>query len=230
MGKNTVVYLVFFLTPLTASPCVQRSQDKIDCRNKGLQQIPTSLPEGIQYLDLSNNSIHVSQSLPKSLSELRFLNLSHNPLKVLPSGAFQNLPHLQILDMSSSSIVSLDPHVFKGLSSLKTLILSNNSFRTFSLADLPILTLLDMRGTLLISHGFQQSKRHWLSQLLTDNGFCECTSEKTHQDPDQYGLFCSCPRHLNEEKMLSGPRANIRFAREVTNNTSLNLSKSCVFK
>ncbi|OCT84884.1 slit homolog 3 protein [Xenopus laevis] len=227
MGEDTILYLVFFLTPLTASPCIQHSQGKIDCGNKGLLQIPASLPEGLKHLDLSNNSIHVSQPLPESLSEVHFLNLSHNPLKVLPSRAFQNLPHLQTLDLSSCSIVRLDPHVFKGLNSLKTLILKNNSFRAFSLADLPILTRLDLRETLLTSHPFQNTHRHWYFQLLTDSGFCECTTEETLQDPDQYGLFCSCSRHLIEEKALSGPRANIRFARDVndsTNNTSYNLT------
>ncbi|MEE6495086.1 hypothetical protein FKM82_001950 [Ascaphus truei] len=231
-------YLILLFSPLTANPCSLHSQGKADCSDGGLLHLPNSLPRDIHYLDLSNNSIQLSQPFHETFSGLLLLNLSHNPLHVLSAGTFQNIPQLQTLDLSSCSIFWLHPNVFQGLDNLQTLILSNNSISTINFENLLALTRLDLRKTLLISsQTSQQLKRSDLIHRLVRRWPCDCSSEGLPTvDQHVSGLFCSCPAQLKGQDApipTSGDSRsgiNKRFARDVTDNptntTAYNLTGS----
>ncbi|KAM4640950.1 type III endosome membrane protein TEMP isoform 2-T2 [Discoglossus pictus] len=219
-----LLILTLLFSPLTADPCELHPQGKADCSDRGLLLVPSSIPRDIQSLDLSYNSIHISRPFQETFPQLLSLNLSQNPLHLLPDRTFQNLPKLQVLDLSDCSISSLSPNSFKGLDKLEVLILRNNSLSTLHLENLKALSYLDLRQTLLISDNSHKLKRSHLLQELSNRGLCDCSSGDLLQKTDQQvsGLFCSCPVQLRgEELLLHTPRKSWsgtlrRFARDVT--------------
>ncbi|CAH2310493.1 type III endosome membrane TEMP [Pelobates cultripes] len=218
-----IVCLTLFISPLVANPCTVYPQGRADCRHRGLQDIPSSLPQNTQHLDLSNNFIHFTKPLEENFPELRLLNLSHNPLKSLPNNSFQNLPKLQTLDLSDCGISTLHLNILSGLDSLETLILSHNNLSRISLGNLKSLRSLDIRKTSLIFH--PSHPKIWdLEQLSVNNGLCECPSEEPKREAVS-GLFCSCRLRIEESQEH---RLSARFVRDVieniTNDTSSNLT------
>ncbi|KAA0200560.1 hypothetical protein HAZT_HAZT004562 [Hyalella azteca] len=59
-------------------------------------------------------------------SELIYLDLSHNDVEVVASGALKGLPHLQELYLNNNQLGKVDDLAFEGLSALHTLDLSGN--------------------------------------------------------------------------------------------------------
>lgn len=45
---------------------------------------------------------------------MKFLNLQHNGITIIETGAFDNLPELQVLELDFNEIRELDPHWFTG--------------------------------------------------------------------------------------------------------------------
>lgn len=229
-----LLYITLLLPATSAHPCSTfTSQVSVDCRHKGLTDIPLTLPGDLRYLDLSSNSIQLSQPLSERFSELFHLNLSNNPLHVLPAGAFKNLPHLQTLDLSNCGISELRPDSLQGLKKLQRLYLSHNHLRTVDVENLGELVKLDLTDTFIASLGFGQPPGRDFLLQLDNRGFCDCSSG-THLggNPEHVsGLFCSC-KSLREERGHPVQRVSHefkvlkRFIRDVTekpdNGTSLN--------
>lgn len=99
----------------------------------------------LSSLDLSSNNIQVLHSFVfVGLPSLRLLNLSHNSLHTISSGAFV-LPKLQVLDLSHNALAEAEQHLFDTSPGLNTIRFSHNKISrlldgTFShLVNLPIL-------------------------------------------------------------------------------------------
>ncbi|XP_072262975.1 slit homolog 2 protein [Pyxicephalus adspersus] len=73
------------------------SNNIVDCRGKGLTEIPTNLPETITEMRLEQNSI-----------------------KVIPPGAFSPYKKLRRIDLSNNQISEIAPDAFQGLRSLNS--------------------------------------------------------------------------------------------------------------
>ncbi|XP_073499785.1 LOW QUALITY PROTEIN: type III endosome membrane protein TEMP [Phyllobates terribilis] len=196
ISMRLVLYLSSFLLAASAHPCTLTAQGRADCSHKGLTKVPINLPHNLQYLNLSSNSIHHLQLFPLKFSELLFLNLSGNPLHLIPAGTFKTLPHLQVLDLSSCGISRLHSDAYKGLLRLQTLILRNNTLQDIDLWNLRALTRLDVRDTTLLL----SPRMGVLMDQLARQRFCDCSSRrKLHKSRDQgiseavmvSGDFCS---------------------------------------
>ncbi|KAM4023252.1 type III endosome membrane protein TEMP isoform 2-T6 [Anomaloglossus baeobatrachus] len=187
------------LLAASAHPCTLSAQGRADCSHKGLTNVPFTLPHNLQYLDLSSNSIHHLKPFPLKFSELLFLNLSGNPLHLIPAGAFKTLPHLQALDLSSCEISRLHSDAFKGLHRLRTLILRNNTFQDIDLWNLKALSRLDVRGTTLLS----SPRIGVLMDQIARHRFCDCSSKRRlHKTHDRAsGDFCSCPTLIEKREL-----------------------------
>ncbi|KAM8930117.1 type III endosome membrane protein TEMP [Pelodytes ibericus] len=230
------LYLIFLFSPIAAKSCILHPQGYADCKDRGLRAIPASIPREIHHMDLSHNLIQLTKPVTGRLSELIQLNLSHNPLHIIPNGTFYNLRKLQTLDLSSCRISRLHPHVLEGLESLKTLILRDNSLTSITLGNLKALSLLDVRETPLVSANLVEPlRRGHLEQVLGYHGLCDCFSKDSLHKADRgvSGLFCSCPAQLTEEDGLRYNPADFRsgrFIREVTilpgNETSYNFTSN----
>ncbi|XP_052459488.1 leucine-rich repeat and transmembrane domain-containing protein 1-like [Carassius gibelio] len=124
---------VFVLTSLvlfqTVSTCPKEcscdtNAKVVDCRGRGLYDIPRKLHQDTLELYLQNNH-----------------------LRGLGSMSFQETPQLQILDLTNNSITTLSPSSLLGLKSLRVLSLANNSIREVDrrlLVSIKNLTILDL--------------------------------------------------------------------------------------
>ncbi|XP_059379451.1 leucine-rich repeat and transmembrane domain-containing protein 1-like [Carassius carassius] len=126
-GAVFVLYsLVLFQTVSTChKECSCDTNAKVvDCRGRGLYDIPRELHQDTLELYLQNNH-----------------------LRGLGSMSFQETPQLQILDLTNNSITTLSPSSLLGLKSLRVLSLANNSIREVDrrlLVSIKNLTILDL--------------------------------------------------------------------------------------
>lgn len=112
LSVSTVILVCALLCPLSlthACPkeCSCNSNTKVvDCRGRGLYDIPRRLSSDTQELYLQDNRI-----------------------RGLGSMAFREIPLVRILDLSNNSITSLSPTALLGLRALQRLSLANNNLR-----------------------------------------------------------------------------------------------------
>ncbi|NWT13939.1 LRC26 protein, partial [Vireo altiloquus] len=98
-----------------------------DCSERGLREVPWSLPTNISSLRLGYNFISVLG--PRSFSSLpglRLLSLAHNRLELIHGRAMLGLGALQELDLSHNHLTVLTPEIFQPLTSLAALNLAGN--------------------------------------------------------------------------------------------------------
>lgn len=101
--------------------------DLLSCAGLGLQDVPATLPEAAEDLDLSHNALrHLRPGWLAPLSRLRALHLSHNKLDALGQGIFSNASSLRLLDLSANALRALGRHDLDGLEALEMLLLFNN--------------------------------------------------------------------------------------------------------
>ncbi|XP_066146429.1 leucine-rich repeat-containing protein 24-like [Euwallacea fornicatus] len=112
------------------------------CKKQGLAGVPAYLDEGIQVLDLSDNSI---TQLPKTafqsagLINLQRIYLMHSGIREVHPEAFKDLTILVEIDLSDNNIVILHPDTFYGNERLRWLYLNRNPLRRLSRAQFPVL-------------------------------------------------------------------------------------------
>ncbi|XP_054845293.1 chondroadherin-like protein [Eublepharis macularius] len=97
------------------------------CLNKNLSEVPISIPQVTQKLDLRGNEIKVIPAgtfLP--IPYLTHLNLQKCKVGSVDEGAFRGLGRLVYLNLASNNIAFIYQEALDGLSSLQQLILENN--------------------------------------------------------------------------------------------------------
>eukprot|EP00057_Strongylocentrotus_purpuratus_P018124 XP_011672598.1 PREDICTED: slit homolog 2 protein [Strongylocentrotus purpuratus] len=123
----------------------------VNCRDRGLHEVPRGIPPGTERLYLSENNITVIQRRDfdglQSLRTLHLMNnyivhiergaftdlitvermrLNNNKLQSLPELSFSRMENLYKLDLSYNQLVKIDRKVFRGASLLRDLRLHNN--------------------------------------------------------------------------------------------------------
>ncbi|XP_046468257.1 leucine-rich repeat protein soc-2 homolog [Neodiprion pinetum] len=105
----------------------------------------TALPErmitkitNLQRLNLSQNQLSVLDPDLKLLTNLTWLDVSHNNIQSLENGSLQSLTQLEHLDLSFNRIDSLGENNVIHLTQLATLILNNNRLVYLSPHELPV--------------------------------------------------------------------------------------------
>eukprot|EP00058_Branchiostoma_floridae_P025685 XP_002611175.1 hypothetical protein BRAFLDRAFT_88426 [Branchiostoma floridae] len=111
------------------------------CKNKSLTSIPQNLPTYLNQLDMRHNLISMIQSGAfVNLPQLQVLRLSWNQITVIQAGTFVNLPLLQVLDLSNNQITMIKEGSFANLPLLRTLWLICNQMKMIhagTFANLP---------------------------------------------------------------------------------------------
>ncbi|XP_037530264.1 slit homolog 2 protein [Nematolebias whitei] len=124
------------------------SNNIVDCRGKGLTEIPTNLPETITEIRLEQNAIKVIPAGAFSpYKKLRRIDLSNNQISELASDAFQGLRSLNSLVLYGNKITEISKGLFEGLFSLQLLLLNANKIaclRVDAFQDLHNLNLLSL--------------------------------------------------------------------------------------
>ncbi|XP_032512860.2 insulin-like growth factor-binding protein complex acid labile subunit [Danaus plexippus] len=80
-----------------------------------LSSVPRSLPDGLEYLSINENSIsNLSKPDFKDLKHLRILLLKDNQINYIQDHIFDDLLSLEMLDISNNPIKMLSPSTFDG--------------------------------------------------------------------------------------------------------------------
>ncbi|XP_055494494.1 leucine-rich repeat-containing protein 17-like [Leucoraja erinacea] len=105
----------------------------VNCTSATLHQIPTSLPQDTEHLDLSNNNLTVLPTKAfHTLWKMNILLISSCNVKHVEDGAFALLENLWRLDLQRNDIRQLGSSFSTGLSFLTELILSDNNLDRIS--------------------------------------------------------------------------------------------------
>ncbi|XP_059162451.1 slit homolog 1 protein-like [Physella acuta] len=141
------------MTSLCPLPCycsedINKHEFSVTCSNRRLQNIP-DIPPQVTALDLQNNRItNITCNDFKELSNLKKLSLSYNKIETLENVCiFSNQAKLEILQITHTTLIYIEPFVFSNLSQLRILDLSHNNliqilnYSFFGLSSLTFLSL-----------------------------------------------------------------------------------------
>ena len=109
--------------------CQKRCSDGIvvvDCEEKSLRGVPSSMPQGLIELNLRNNEIKDIPAYPYFIN-VTVLKLSNNKVEQLQTSVVQKLKHVKIFLIDSNKLTSL-PKEIETLN-FTTLALSQNPFK-----------------------------------------------------------------------------------------------------
>uniref|UniRef100_A0A7N8YDK4 Slit homolog 2 (Drosophila) n=1 Tax=Mastacembelus armatus TaxID=205130 RepID=A0A7N8YDK4_9TELE len=189
------------------------SNNIVDCRGKGLTEIPTNLPETITEIRLEQNAIKVIPAGAFSpYKKLRRIDLSNNQISELASDAFQGLRSLNSLVLYGNKITEISKGLFEGLFSLQLLLLNANKIaclRVDAFQDLHNLHLLSLYDNKLqtIAKGTFSSLRAIQTLHLAQNPFiCDChlkwLADYLQDNPiETSGARCTSPRRLANKRI-----------------------------
>uniref|UniRef100_A0AAX7UIW7 Slit homolog 3 (Drosophila) n=1 Tax=Astatotilapia calliptera TaxID=8154 RepID=A0AAX7UIW7_ASTCA len=194
-------------------PSCSCNNNIVDCRRKGLTEIPVNLPEGIVEIRLEQNLI---KSVPagafSAYKKLKRIDLSKNQISDIAADAFSGLRSLTSLVLYGNKITELPKGIFDGLVSLQLLLLNANKInclRVNTFQDLQNLNLLSLYDNKLqtISKGLFTPLRSIKTLHLAQNPFmCDChlkwLADYLFDNPiETSGARCSHPRRLANKRI-----------------------------
>lgn len=141
--------------------CTIASKDSVaDCKGLRLDNVPITLPDSLEELDLSFNTIQVIRKEDFSrLSHLRVLKINFNNISLIMDDAFQGNPLLEELSLFNNSMREIPFKALELLTSLKILEMSNNLYTQASLGvaflNFTKLKVLSIGGSLVNRLGSQ---------------------------------------------------------------------------
>uniref|UniRef100_A0A671XZL9 Slit homolog 3 (Drosophila) n=1 Tax=Sparus aurata TaxID=8175 RepID=A0A671XZL9_SPAAU len=174
----------------------------VDCRRKGLTEIPANLPEGIVEItalispltpplslsppsDLSKNQISdIAADAFSGLRSLTSLVLYGNKITELPKGLFDGLVSLQLLLLNANKINCLRVNTFQDLQNLNLLSLYDNKLQTISKG-----LFAPLRSIKTLIPFMCDCHLKWLADYLFDNPI------------ETSGARCSHPRRLANKRI-----------------------------
>ncbi|XP_040885397.1 leucine-rich repeat-containing protein 17 [Toxotes jaculatrix] len=193
---------------LCPSSCLcYESSDLVDCRSRGLIQVPPSIPHGTWLLDLSGNKLTVIRTRsfmglwslkillmsnssiqtvePQSLSSLHFLerlDLSFNQLRWIPQDFSQSLSSLLELRLDHNLLQHLDPSSLGDFENLKKLDLGYNRIQSIDVLvfnSLSQLSLLSLEANRLnvLKDGLLSRQQRLEVLLLSHNNISVIETE-----------------------------------------------------
>jgi len=200
------------IPPVCPSKCVC-TDTIVDCRDKGLTDLPANIPESTTELRLEQNQItEIRSKVFAELKKLRRIDLSNNQISRVAADAFVGLENLNSLVLYGNKIDDLPPGIFNGLVSLQLLLLNANRITcvrddTFKdLHSLNLLSLYDNKIQSLANATFTPLKNIQTLHLARNPFICDCNlrwlSEYLHSHPiETSGARCESPRRMNRKKI-----------------------------
>uniref|UniRef100_A0A8C3L477 Slit guidance ligand 3 n=1 Tax=Chrysolophus pictus TaxID=9089 RepID=A0A8C3L477_CHRPC len=165
------------------------SNNVVDCRGRGLTEIPANLPEDIWEIRLEQN--HIKIIPPGAFTQYKKLKrivLYGNKITEIPQGLFDDLVSLQLLLLNANKINCLRVNTFQGLHNLKLLSLYDNKLQTISkglFAPLRSIQTLHLAQNPFVC----DCHLKWLADYLQDNPI------------ETSGARCSNPRRLANKRI-----------------------------
>ncbi|XP_048083496.1 toll-like receptor 13 isoform X2 [Alosa alosa] len=104
---------------------------KFFCYKRSLEHVPPKFPHNVTDIDISHNKIKGIKSEDfQNLTHLETLNISYNSISYVEKGAFRDLISLTELGLSSNRLSIITKEFFQGLTNLKVLLLDKNNIST----------------------------------------------------------------------------------------------------
>ncbi|KAK2163803.1 hypothetical protein LSH36_74g12006 [Paralvinella palmiformis] len=200
------------MPPLCPSPCLC-TDNIVDCRNKGLTDIPENIPDTTLEMRFEMNQItEIKSQKFAEFKRLRRIDLSNNQISRIAPDAFAGLKSLNSLVLYGNKIIDLPPGVFKGLTSLQLLLLNANKITcvrvdTFEdLYNLNLLSLYDNQIQSLANGTFVPLKNIQTLHLARNPFICDCNlqwlAEYLHFHPiETSGARCESPNRMKRKKL-----------------------------
>ncbi|XP_051977074.1 toll-like receptor 1 [Xyrauchen texanus] len=142
MSTNTwpiaISYLLVFLFKAHGEDgkfgfCSMLTENTKDLSYSNLRRIPSDLPDGTVYLDVSHNNISsIVRNDLNGLTHLCFLKVSHCGLQYISSDAFSGNSEIKVLNISYNHLTTI-PNL--PLPQLRILDLSSNLYPSYALPD-----------------------------------------------------------------------------------------------
>uniref|UniRef100_A0A672V1A4 Slit guidance ligand 3 n=1 Tax=Strigops habroptila TaxID=2489341 RepID=A0A672V1A4_STRHB len=165
------------------------SNNVVDCRGRGLTEIPANLPEDIWEIRLEQNLIKIiPPGAFTQYKKLKRIVLYGNKITEIPQGLFDDLVSLQLLLLNANKINCLRVNTFQGLHNLKLLSLYDNKLQTISkglFAPLRSIQTLHLAQNPFVC----DCHLKWLADYLQDNPI------------ETSGARCSNPRRLANKRI-----------------------------
>ncbi|XP_006115817.1 slit homolog 3 protein [Pelodiscus sinensis] len=189
------------------------SNNIVDCRGKGLTEIPSNLPESIVEIRLEQNSIKtIPPGAFSQYKKLKRIDISKNQVSDIAPDAFHGLKSLTSLVLYGNKITEIPKGLFDGLVSLQLLLLNANKInclRVNTFQDLHNLNLLSLYDNKLqtISKGLFVPLQSIQTLHLAQNPFvCDChlkwLADYLQDNPiETSGARCSSPRRLANKRI-----------------------------
>ncbi|KAH9645530.1 hypothetical protein HF086_006687, partial [Spodoptera exigua] len=128
-GPTTTTTVECSAEPRCPPPCRCTPEGTVDCREKLLSELPSTIPHRATEIRLEQNEItEVGAGAFASVKRVARIDLSNNKITKLAADAFTGLVHLTSLSLYDNNIRSLPNGTFDALTGIQTLHLGRNPF------------------------------------------------------------------------------------------------------
>ncbi|CAG4957394.1 unnamed protein product [Parnassius apollo] len=199
--------------PRCPPPCRCTAEGTMDCREKLLSELPSTIPHRTTEIRLEQNEImEVGAGAFVAIKRVARIDLSNNKIAKIAADAFNGLTHLTSLVLYGNKIKDLPAGIFHGLTSLQLLLLNSNEIsciRKDTFRDLQSLKLLSLYDNNIrsIPNGTFDSLTGIQTLHLGRNPFtCDCSlrwlAAYLRRNPiETSGAKCDTPKRLNRKRI-----------------------------
>lgn len=201
--------------PTCPSACTCSSDNRVVCRERGLTEIPSNIPDTVTELRLEMNRIREVPSKAFSrFKHLRRIDLNNNEIVKVAADAFYGLKHLDTLVLYGNSITELGQGIFKGLNKLELLLLNANNISCIrsdlfaDLSNMKLLSLYDNHIQSLANGTFDGLKSIQTIHIGSNQLICDCNlrwlGAYLRQNPvETSDARCAEPKRVAKKKLAS---------------------------
>ncbi|KAG6461521.1 hypothetical protein O3G_MSEX012680 [Manduca sexta] len=199
--------------PRCPPPCRCTPEGIVDCREKMLSELPTTIPHRATEIRLEQNEItEVGPGAFSAVKRVTRIDLSNNKITKLAADAFTGLVHLTSLVLYGNKIKDLPSGIFHGLVSLQLLLLNSNEIAcvrkdTFrDLENLKLLSLYDNNIRSLPNGTFDALTSIQTLHLGRNPFACDCSlrwlAAYLRKNPiETSGAKCDSPKRMSKKRI-----------------------------
>ncbi|XP_045457029.1 protein slit [Melitaea cinxia] len=212
-GPSTTIIAECSAEPRCPPPCRCSPDGTVDCREKLLTELPSTIPHRATEIRLEQNEItEVGAGAFSAVKRVARIDLSNNKIVKMAADAFNGLTHLTSLVLYGNKIKELPSGIFHGLTSLQLLLLNSNEIscvRKDTFRDLQSLKLLSLYDNNIrsVPNGTFDSLTGIQTLHLGRNPFaCDCSlrwlAAYLRKNPiETSGAKCDSPKRMNRKRI-----------------------------